>query len=74
MGWFFPNGMRAIMHHSREGLIPWAWAINGFASVISGTLGVIIALNSGLTAVALSGLACYGIAVAAMSRTAVLKH
>lgn len=68
MGWFFPNGMRAILLHAEEEGIPLAWAINGFFSVISGCAGVIIALNSSLTAVAVTGLVCYAGAVFAMTR------
>lgn len=66
MGWFFPNGMRAILQQGHQGMMPWAWAINGLFSVLSGTLGVVLALNSGLTAVAVVGVGCYGVAVFAM--------
>ncbi|NGZ27946.1 MAG: hypothetical protein G8345_13785, partial [Magnetococcales bacterium] len=68
MGWFFPNGIRAILLVGKPEMMPWAWAVNGMFSVLSGTLGVVLALNSGLTAVAFTGLACYAVAVFAMMK------
>tara|TARA_Y100000294_G_scaffold121335_1_gene112782 strand:- start:588 stop:3041 length:2454 start_codon:yes stop_codon:yes gene_type:complete len=43
MGFPFPLGMRAI----KKELIPWAWGINGSASVLSPILAIIIALFIG---------------------------
>jgi hypothetical protein len=43
-------------------LIPWAWAINGCASVISAVLAAIFAISFGFTFVLLIGAAAYGVA------------
>jgi len=39
--------------------VPWAWAVNGCASVVSGVLAAIAALSFGFTVVLLAGAACY---------------
>jgi len=43
MGFPFPMGMRAI----KKELIPWAWGVNGSASVLSPILAILIALFIG---------------------------
>jgi len=43
MGFPFPLGIRAI----KKELIPWAWAVNGSASVLSPILAILIALFTG---------------------------
>ena len=42
----FPRGLSVIKENGQS-LIPWAWAINGSFSVLSPTLGIIIALSAG---------------------------
>ena len=49
MGFPFPLGIRAI----KKGLIPWAWSINGSASVLSPILAVLFALFIGYNLVLL---------------------
>jgi len=53
MGTPFPRGIAAL--RDAPDLVPWAWAVNGGASVISAVLAVIVALSWGFTAVLLSG-------------------
>lgn len=43
MGFPFPLGIRAI----KKELIPWSWAVNGSASVLSPILAILIALYAG---------------------------
>ena len=43
MGFPFPLGMRAI----KKELIPWAWGVNGSASVLSPILAILLALFIG---------------------------
>jgi len=43
MGFPFPMGIRAI----KKELIPWSWAVNGSASVLSPILAILIALSFG---------------------------
>lgn len=46
MGFPFPTGIR-LLKRSGEGIIPWAWAINAFSSVISSVLALMLALCAG---------------------------
>lgn len=56
MGIPFPLGIRLTEALNRD-LIPWAWAVNGCASVLSSILAVMIALSFGFSSVlVLSGL------------------
>jgi hypothetical protein len=43
-------------------LIPWAWAVNGCASVIAAVLATLLAVHFGFAVVVLIALALYGIA------------
>lgn len=49
MGMPFPLGIKAI----NKRLVPWAWAVNGSASVLSTILAVFIAMSLGYSAVLL---------------------
>jgi hypothetical protein len=46
-------------------LVPWAWGVNGFASVLASPLALIIGMSAGFGAAALCGAACYGLAALA---------
>ncbi|MFU8773385.1 MAG: hypothetical protein ACNA8H_13325, partial [Anaerolineales bacterium] len=66
MGLPFPLGL-AWLERMRgkanyDNLIPWAWAINGCASVISAVLAALFALSFGFMTVLLIGAAAYGTA------------
>lgn len=55
MGVPFPWGMAAL-HRAKPAAVPIAWAANGFASVLSASLAVVIAMTEGFTALlALAG-------------------
>ncbi len=60
MGVPFARGLTAI--RDMPDLIPWAWAINGGASVISAVVAVLLALSFGFTWVLWVGGAFYGVA------------
>ncbi len=64
MGLFFPLGIRraASIH---EDLVPWAWGINGCASVTGGVLSVILAMSYGFVAVWIFSLVIYACGAAA---------
>jgi hypothetical protein len=64
MGMPFPVAMSELSASSKA-LIPWAWAINGCASVISAVLAALIAVQYGFTMVV--GLAVLLYIVAAIS-------
>ena len=58
MGMPFPLLVRRLEQSYPE-RIPWAWGVNGFASVV-GTIGaVLIGMTGGYTAVLLVGVGCY---------------
>ncbi len=44
--------------------IPWAWGLNGFASVVSASLATLLAIEFGFTAVVLFALVLYVTAAA----------
>lgn len=50
MGAPFPLGIRVVNKLSPK-LIPWAWGVNGFASVISSILAVMLAISFGFSQV-----------------------
>jgi hypothetical protein len=65
MGMPFPGGIR-LLGHLDPSLIPWAWALNGCASVLGSILSVIVALEWGFrTVLTLGGLA-YAVAWVAL--------
>jgi hypothetical protein len=47
LGWPFPMGLREISGRFPS-LVPWAWGINGCASVIGAVLGKMISMSAGL--------------------------
>lgn len=61
MGQFFPLGLAAVGRAAPQ-LVPWAWAINGCASVLGVLLATLTAVHAGFTAVLLSGAVLYIIA------------
>jgi hypothetical protein len=63
MGMPFPLGLSRVANDIPD-FIPWAWGINGFASVISATLATLLAIEFGFTAVVLIALAFYVAAAA----------
>jgi len=72
MGIPFPSGLTRLAG-TREYLIPWAWGINGFFSVIGATAAVIIAVSFGFTTVMLSALCLYIVVACAFFSLAVRK-
>ena len=57
----FAGGLRRV-EELVPGAIPWVWAINGSASVISSILAVVLALSWGYRLVLAIAAACYLIA------------
>jgi hypothetical protein len=62
MGMPFPLGLRQLASSAPD-FIPWAWGINGFASVISAALATLLAIQFGFTFVLLAALALYGLSL-----------
>ena len=63
MGMPFPIGLNRVAIRAPD-FIPWAWGINGFASVMSATLATLLAIEFGFTAVVLFALGLYAAAAA----------
>lgn len=61
MGMPFPLGMAALQQSSPH-LVPWAWGINGCASVLSAVLAVLLAIEVGFNGVMLVAVVLYLIA------------
>lgn len=58
MGMPFPLGLVRVME-IRPVWVPWAWGINGCASVVGATLAPVVAIHLGFTAVVLFAVVCY---------------
>jgi SAM-dependent methyltransferase len=58
MGMPFPLGLERV-GRSMPGFIPWAWGINGCASVVSAVLASLLAIQFGFTVVIVSALLLY---------------
>jgi hypothetical protein len=50
-------------------LIPWAWAVNGCASVLSAVLATLLAIHLGFNLVVMLAIGLYGVAWASFSRS-----
>jgi hypothetical protein len=61
MGMPFPVGLRRLSAIA-PGFVPWAWGINGFASVVSAVLATLLAIEFGFNAVILLALLLYALA------------
>jgi hypothetical protein len=61
MGTAFPGGLAWLRKRSLS-LIPWAWAINGCASVLASVLAAIIAVSVGFSWVLVLGAVAYAAA------------
>jgi len=62
MGVPFPAGIR-LTGRVAPGLVPWAWAVNGCASVLSAILAVMIAISHGFSRVLMAGGLAYALAL-----------
>lgn len=61
MGWMFPLGLRIVSTNAGP-LVPWAWAINGFASVIAPPMALMFSMSLGFQSVLAIALVCYAAA------------
>lgn len=65
LGMFLPLGIRraAALHPD---LVPWAWGVNGCASVTGGVLAVVLAISFGFRTVWMVSLAVYALGAAVL--------
>ena len=67
MGVPFPRGI-ALLEGRSPGLIPWAWGVNGCASVVASVLAAMLALSAGFSWVLIAGAGCYALAQVLVAR------
>jgi hypothetical protein len=60
LGMYFPTGLE-MLRRIEPDLIPWAWAVNGVASVTSAVLAVILGMALGFTGVAWTAAGIYAL-------------
>jgi hypothetical protein len=65
LGMYFPTGVE-LVRRSEPALIPWAWAVNGIASVTASVLAVILGMAIGFSGVVLVGAGIYIVGTLAM--------
>ena len=58
MGLPFPLGLQWFGNRSTA-LVPWAWGVNGCASVLASPLAMIIAMQWGFTLTVAAAAVCY---------------
>lgn len=61
MGQMFPAGLRQVGQASAN-LVPWTWAVNGFASVVATVGAPLLAMSFGFACLVLLAIACYALA------------
>jgi hypothetical protein len=60
LGMYFPTGLE-LLRRREPRLIPWAWAVNGVASVAATVLAVMLAMEIGFSNVALIAAGAYAV-------------
>jgi hypothetical protein len=58
MGTLLPLGVRTASSYGGE-MVPWAWGINGGASVLGSSLAVVLSMHFGFSATLLAGVLTY---------------
>ena len=61
MGMFFPTGI-LLARRAGDDFVPWAWGVNGVASVVGTILAVVLAMSFGFRVVTVVALCCYVVA------------
>jgi hypothetical protein len=64
LGMPFPTGVRLLA--GPRGVVPWAWAVNGCASVLGAVLAVLLAVEIGFSGVRFVSGGCYLIALGSL--------
>jgi hypothetical protein len=58
MGFPFPSAL-ALCAGERETVVPWAWALTGYTSVMGSSISGVLAVTHGLAALFILGSSCY---------------
>ena len=67
MGHLFPTGLR-LVGSGEPALVPWAWAINGLASVAATVGAPLLAMDVGFSRLVLAAVGCYAGAAVLVGR------
>ncbi len=62
LGMAYPLGIGVLRPYG-EGLVPWAWGLNGALSVVASVLAIVIGSRAGFTVAMVSGIAVYALAL-----------
>jgi hypothetical protein len=65
LGMPFPTGLR-LVEKQASSLVPWAWAVNGFFTVIGSVTAMMLGMALGFTAVLMIASACYATSLIAI--------
>jgi len=65
LGMAYPLGITVLREYS-EGLVPWAWGLNGALSVVASVLAIFLGSRYGFTTAFLTGVAAYALALTLM--------
>ncbi len=70
LGAFMPLGLRTVasLTPQSEAYVAWAWAVNGFCSVVASVMSTLLSMAFGFDTVMLIALVLYGVAIAALLR------
>jgi MFS family permease len=61
MGFPFPLGLKGVSRQA-ESLIPYAWGVNGYCSVMSASMAVLLAIELGFVVLFILSILMYGLA------------
>jgi hypothetical protein len=67
LGMYFPTGIELLRRHA-PALVPWAWGVNGVASVASTVLAVILGMAIGFSGVVIVASAVYAVGTLSLLR------
>lgn len=62
MGFCFPVGLRWMKKLHQQSSLPWMWAVNGAASVLAGSLAILVSMETNIINCVLAGAGCYALA------------
>ena len=65
LGMAFPAGVQ-LLDETRPELVPWAWAVNSFATVLGSTGTVLVAMETGFTWIMLGMVPLYFLGILAL--------
>jgi hypothetical protein len=69
LGTFMPLGLRLVARLGPDpgAYVAWAWAVNGFCSVVASVLATLLSMSWGFDAVLVTALGIYGVGIAVLA-------